>query len=223
LKTININLIDDQTKESNKSKIEILTDDSDINPKVKFASIIILISVCVIFATSFGIWFISSFMITKTGKELSDLKSAHEKVTLELSKSTVFRKNLQTEKKTLEMKLLAQSMIDYSLLPWHKILIDISKAVSKDIKITEISEATETRNTSSQNILTIKGQIPSQKSKNDSLKSISFFVLNLNENAPPDSNLEKSTVRKFDFDNKENVYNFEIVSSLKSIEKNQEK
>ena len=218
MKTININLIDDQTKESNKSKIEILTDDSDINPKVKFASIIIVISVCIVFAISFGVWSISSFMLQKTGKELADLQSAHKKVTLELSKATVIHKNLQKEKKILETKLLAQNMINSSLLPWHKVLIDISKAVPKDIKITEISKVTQVRNSNQRSILTSKGKILSKKTKDNSLKTISFFILNLNENASPDSNLEKSTVKKLDFDEKENVYNFEITSNLKSFE-----
>ncbi|MDD3013437.1 MAG: hypothetical protein PHC34_07010 [Candidatus Gastranaerophilales bacterium] len=223
MKTININLIDDQTKESNKSKIEILTDDSDINPKVKFASIIIVISACIIFAVSFGIWSISSFMIKKTDKELTDLKSAHEKVTIKLSKSTIIHKNLQKEKKTLETKLLAQNLIDSSLLPWHKILVNISKAVPKDIKITEILKTRETKNSKQQDIIAIKGQISSKELKNRPLKTISFFILNINDNAPLDSNLEKSTVKNLNFDDKENIYNFEIVSSLKSHKKNQGK
>lgn len=216
-------MIDDQTKESNKSKIEILTDDSDINPKVKFASIIIVISACIIFAVSFGIWSISSFMIKKTDKELTDLKSAHEKVTIKLSKSTIIHKNLQKEKKTLETKLLAQNLIDSSLLPWHKILVNISKAVPKDIKITEILKTRETKNSKQQDIIAIKGQISSKELKNRPLKTISFFILNINDNAPLDSNLEKSTVKNLNFDDKENIYNFEIVSSLKSHKKNQGK
>jgi hypothetical protein len=222
LKTININLIDDQTKESNKSKIEILTDDSDINPKVKFISIITIVSVCIVFITSFGIWSISSFMLKKTGKELAGLKAAHEKVTEELAKSTIIQKNLQKEKKILEIKLIARNQINTSLLPWHKILVDISRAVPEDIKITEISKIHEVKNASQQDIIDIKGQVLSKGSKNSPLKTISYFVLNMNENAPPDSELGNSTVKNFDFDDKENIYNFEIASVLKSIEANQQ-
>lgn len=222
MKTININLIDDQTKESNKSKIEILTDDSDINPKVKFAAIAIIASVCIVFATSFGIWFISNMMLDKTGQKLTELKSEHEQVSLELSKSTSTHRDLLNEKKILETKFLAQNLVDSSLLPWHKILVEISSAVPKDIKVTEISKTTETSNSDQRDIITIKGEAPSVGSKSNSLKSISFFILNI-DNGSMASNLEKSTVRKIDFDSKANIYNFEIASTLKTLEKSQKK
>ena len=223
MRTININLIDDQTKESNKSKMEMFTDDSDINPKIKFASIVILISVCIVFATSFGIWFISNLMLEKTGKKLSDLKDSHEKLELELSQTTKIHKNIQNEKKTLEIKLQAQNLISTSVLPWHKILTNISKAVPKNVKITEISKISEIKNTSPVDVIIIKGQIPCEESKNNSLKSISYFVLNINNNAPADTALEKATIKKFDYDDKENLYNFEISSALKIVEKKSDK
>lgn len=222
MRTININLIDDQTRESNRSKIEMFTDDSDINPKIKLASIVILISVCIVFATSFGIWFFSNIMLEKTDKKLSNLKDSREKLEMELKKSTKLHKNIAEEKKTLETKLKVQSIINSSVLPWYKILTNISKAVPKNVQITEISKVSETKNSMPVDVIVIKGQIPCDESKNNSLKSISYFVLNINNNSPDDSTLEKATIKKFDYDNKENIYNFEIASTLKTVEKTPE-
>lgn len=223
MRTININLIDDQTRESNRSKIEMFTDDSDINPKIKFASIVILISVCIIFATSFGIWFFSNLMLEKTDKKLSVLKDSNEKLEIELKKTTRLHKNFAEEKKILETKLKAQSFVNSSSLPWYKILSNISKAVPKNVQITEISKISEAKNAAPVDVILIKGQIPCEETKNNSLKSISFFVLNINNNAPADSALKKATIKKFEYDDKENLYNFEISSTLKVIEKTPEK
>jgi len=215
LKTININLIDDTIKESNKSRIEVLSDNDDIDPRVKLASIITIASVCIVFVISFGVWSISSIMLKKTDKELANLKVEHEKASVELSRLMSNHKSLEKQNKILNLKLGVQKTIKSSVLPWHRILLDVSRAVPKNVKISEISEAQENQNDDQNSMITIKGEVSSNRTKNDSLKLISFLILNINNNAQPNSTLEKAKIKKIDFDDNSNTYNFEIASALK--------
>lgn len=215
MKTININLIDDTIKESNKSRIEVLSDNDDIDPRVKLASIITIASVCIVFVISFGVWSISSIMLKKTDKELANLKVEHEKASVELSRLMSNHKSLEKQNKILNLKLGVQKTIKSSVLPWHRILLDVSRAVPKNVKISEISEAQENQNDDQNSMITIKGEVSSNRTKNDSLKLISFLILNINNNAQPNSTLEKAKIKKIDFDDNSNTYNFEIASALK--------
>jgi hypothetical protein len=214
LRTININLIENKNKPVKIDNSYI----NDIDGKTKSTSIIIVVSACIVFAICVCIWFVAFYLNKKADSDLTELKSRHENLKIELAESTSSFKDLQQEKKNLELKLLAQNQINDSLLPWYYILNDIAGAVPKDIKILKIEKAglSSANDSTSAIKLDIEGQISSLKrSGQDPLKEVSFFVININENPSLNSYLSNAVLKSVKYEDKSQVYNFIIETCIK--------
>lgn len=209
MRTIDINLIEKDVNPSPKSKPII----EDIDDRTKKISVVAVAGAFAVFVLSTGIWLGVSYSTKNTDSELTILKTDHEKLQQELQTSTLVFKDLQQEKKILELKLLVQNQIDSSLMPWHKILVDIANTVPKDVRITKITKSS--RSSQIADKLFIEGQISAKKDmKLKPLEIISYFVLNINENHSLNSYLKDAVIKSAEFDEKSEIYDFAIETAI---------
>ena len=222
LNMININLANKQNKPAKQVRFQLKKE--DIEPKIKVMSIIIVVSSCIIFALSASTWLIAHHYTKKFNRELSQIKLKHEQLNLELNKTTFDHKELEYNKKILELKLLTYNQIKNNWMSWYKILNDIPKIVPKDIKITEISRIYSVNIQSFANsssipdgttAISIKGKIPEiTKTKNDPLELISYFALNINENPSLKLSLSDATIKTVEHKDKDHLYEFSMETFL---------
>jgi len=216
LRTININLIENENKQVKKTSALI----ENIDEKTRFISITLVSCACIVFVICVGVWFASFHSIKKLDSELTELKDEHEKLKVELVTTNSIYKNLLEEKEILEIKFLALNQIESSLLPWYSILTDIANTVPKDIQIAKILKATSVVNSETLISLNIQGQLnPRKNPKANPLELISFFALNINENSSLSSYLSNALIRSAEYDEKAESYKFTIETSLKLPEK----
>lgn len=218
MKTININLIGTETKVIKTNKIAV-----DINEKTKTISIMAVTGACIVFVICAGVWFTFFYSAKKTSSELSGLKLEHEKLKAELAASTTNFKNLQQEKRILKLKQVVQNQVNDTLLPWYKILCDVSYTVPKNIKITKISKSSSSKDSKATINLGIDGEVDIIQAKDNPLQVISYFVLNINENSSLDSYLSDAVIKSADYNEKSRSYNFTINTAVNLPEKKQEK
>ena len=125
-------------------------------------------------------------------------------------------KNSATEsckgRKILEEKLKYQQKIDKDFLPWSKLLADVARAIPQNLVIDQISKQERPDIIGNVNYLEIKGRINQGKSP---LQSLSFFILNLNENAKLNSILNNAKASNVKFDDKDSCYTFDLTADIK--------
>ena len=214
MKTVDIDLIGDFARTPGKTKIKKLAkSQGEITPRAKKISVILVAVACGVFVISFLIWIAIFFASQKFSDETAKLKSKNQTFQSELGALNLVQKNLQEEKKILDIKLLVQNQINELILPWHNILINISNAVPKNIKITEIAKLNTSKQQNQQTLIEIKGQVNANKT--DALKLISYFVLNISDNLPPDSLLTGATVKEVRFNEQSNSYDFSVEVNTK--------
>lgn len=211
MKTININLIGD-TGKSIKKTVKVSRE--GIDNRVKIISISAIAGSSLIFVICLLTWTGAFLFTKKLDSDLKKLKTEHQKIGMELAKSSKEMKNLSQEKKIMETKLLVKKQLDTNTMPWHKILADISAMVPKDVKITKIMKLTgdSDKNTT----INIEGTIDAAISKTASpLELVSYFAINISENKADDFYLKEAVIKMVEFDDKNNIYNFRIQTSLK--------
>ena len=128
---------------------------------------------------------------------------------MELKKSE--EEFLQERKKIFDTKLIAKNQIKSNVLSWYKILADIAGVVPKNIKITEITQDLSVKDNSNP-IIKISGQVNSLEK--DALRSISYFVFNLNESLPADSMLKDAVISAVRYDESSKLYDFSVTSDI---------
>jgi hypothetical protein len=208
LRTININLIGDLGKVSKKVTKPVPNKSSEISTRTKAISIGAVFFALIIFTISFGSWFFIRSETEKTGIELDKLKAEHESLKIELEKSLSNHRIMMQEKKLLDAKALAQTFIRDSSLPWHNILVDIANAIPKDLTITRILKVNSTDISSGAKIA-IEGSIY-RRAGVDPLKTVSFFIININDNPKLGSLLSKATIKSFSKKKEGEKYDFTV-------------
>lgn len=216
MKTIDINLIGDikRTQKVVKKPV-IVGQNQEITPKIRGFVISSVIGASAVFIMAFCIWLIIFSITQKAKSDLVNLQTEHGKLKIELAKSNTDNKNLLLEKTILNLKLVISNKISDSILPWHDILIDVSKTVPQNIKITEISKASGSRKGSSSPAVVIEGKVtPVKGLPVNPFETVSFFVLNINENHHLNSFLSNAMVRNIQFSETDKMYNFTIEANI---------
>jgi len=205
LKTVNINLIGEFKKTIKSGRIEIKQDTLD--SKTKFAVISFTIGTFVLLAASFGVWFAAENLSQRSKRNLEELGIQFTKLKSEEAFLAAYTNDLKNKKKAAEWKLLAKEQVDSLFIPWSSILSDLATKVPKKIIITDIK-----KNSSRQgdNSLKISGLVSAEEKP---LTAVSFFILNLNEDAA--SLLTNAKIGKLEFDKDSELYKFEIETNLR--------
>ena len=209
MKTINVNLIGDASKYNKAPQTRIAPE--GVDDKATTISFMALGVTAIIFAISFVTWLFAVHSSKNIQTELTELKTRHEVLKAEQSVSATNLKNIQEEKKILEIKGLVQKQIDKTLLPWHSILGEIGRAVPGGIKISRIARASSSKRSESKAItLNIDGE---SKGQANPLEQISFFVLNINEN-PSAVYLSNAVIKDITRTKDSNTYKFSMITEL---------
>jgi len=217
LKTININLAGEFVKLPKKiKKQQNIQKDQDINSKTKVLSMLFVFGACIVFIASFGLWLLMYNLNKKAIVEFNNLKAKYQALQLELSKSTTNFKNLENEKKILSYKKLAIDQINKNLIPWSSILLDISNTVPQNVKITEISK-TNISKINEKPEISIKGIIASANPTKAPLETVSYFILNINENHMLNSTLTNAEAKDINFDPSDKIFKFEIKTNIVTL------
>ncbi len=221
MKTININLIGDLSKNSSINRLSSRKNHTENKKNVIIISVLAV--GCVIFlAGSVGTLVLSNMFGKKLETELTSLKTEHKTLQEERIKLLSFRKSLKKEKKMAEQKLLAKNQINALSVPWGDVLKDIAYKIPKDITVININQKGGIK--SNNNVmLDISGIVSAQSilssTNTEPLTAIAFFILNINEDK--DSLLQNAKIRNIQYDNQANFYEFNIETKVIS-KKNEE-
>ena len=216
MKTIDINLLGDLGKTPVKAKKQSLQakHSEEEDPKLKFMSIAVVVGASLVFAIALLVWLTAVYSVQKNTQELAVIQSRNELLKKELAKYNRYQKDLQFEKKVLDMKLVAKAQIDDSILPWCKVLGYVGINIPKSLKLTKITKSNISGDANPDaTTVEISGQVYNKPDFNP-LEEVSFFILNLNEarlNNPP---LMDATVKEVHYDDKEDKYNFVVQSYI---------
>lgn len=222
MKTININLLGSLGKNPAKARIEKISIKSknDLDPKTKTISMILVSASLAVFLISLGLWSIMFFNTKNIEFDLENLTAEVSQLSPQLKTMDMQKKEALKNKKILELKLTAKKQLNKSFLSWHEILIDISKAVPQNLKITEISHRISSKNQGSSSAQ-IKGQVNSNYK--NALKLIAYFALNINEMLPENSYLQDAVITNIRFNESTDLYDFEILATINKPEIPQKK
>lgn len=151
--------------------------------------------------------------IKKTGKQIKFTESKIEQTNIEIKKIEQLNNTTKFEKEILKLKLLARDQINKELVPWYEVLSDITKIVPRNVKLTEINKQ-QTRGRTNNTGMEIKGQM--NYADKHALTTVSYMVLNINENLPDTTLMKNASVGNFQYNEAMNIYNFSIQSDLKN-------
>jgi len=223
LKTININLIGNSAKTSKKAKPQLKIF-KNTNFEIKTIAVVTIISSCVILGISAGIWFMIDLSVKRNLSELYNLKIENENLEKDFTKLTLTQKDIQKEKKILELKSLARERLDNLILPWNRILTDIGISIPKELTISKIYASAKTnflfssQDQNTEKTILIEGQIDPQKVSQNPLSALSYFVLNINENLPSDTPLYDSIIKSVSLSPTSGIYEFKIEAKIKPLQ-----
>ena len=213
MKTININLIGETVNTPKKVQLK---KDTTIDPRSKHLAITIVMFSSIIFLVSFAIWGII-FVNTKNSKaECKKIEKKIEELKPQLEVMSEQEKDTEKRIKILEAQLLAKDRIYKNMISWNDILTDITLVVPKTVKVKEMSQMTSTKGNQN-NIIEIKGQV--NANKEDALRLVSYFVLNINENISHETSLKDATIKELKFNSNEDLYDFAITANIERKEK----
>lgn len=216
MKTININLIGEFAKAPEYNKAVIKKD--DLNTSTRLIMVIFLVGVLIVFAVSFGVWFVTDLLGRGSKAELKKLKTEHEQLEEEQTRLAIYRKSLQDDLMIAHLKYLARKQINNSFVPWSSVLKELAAKVPKNIIISNIDKA-GTANFN--NRLTISGVVPASKNtRNKPFTTVSFLILNINEDE--NSLLFDANIKKIEYEEKAELYQFEIEAGIRKKQEEQE-
>ncbi|MEI7475250.1 MAG: hypothetical protein WCK67_10795 [bacterium] len=214
MKTININLLGSSVS----SNANLTTSYSSsvkediVGESTKTLSKIIIIASSVLFFGCFCVWSYNLSVIASLKSKISSLTNEYGTLSSEYKELDSLGKALVAERKILEEKLKYQQKIDKDFLPWSKLLADVARAIPQNLVIDQISKQERPDIIGNVNYLEIKGRINQGKSP---LQSLSFFILNLNENAKLNSILNNAKASNVKFDDKDSCYTFDLTADIK--------
>lgn len=220
MKTIDINLLG-SVSETHKSVYKPIKIEEKVDDNIKNLSKILVLSSSVIFLGCFCIWGYNVIQTNSMTIEISKIKAERILKEKEYKDLDQLGKVLVKERKILESKYKFQKLIEKEFLPWSKVLSNLTRAIPKSLVIDEIKKR-EMRNKNGlmYKELAIKGKINQSKSP---LQSLSFFLLNINENYKEDTTLTNARAEKVEFEEKEGLYKFEVSTEIKVKEEIKEK
>lgn len=212
MKTVNINLIESSIPFNNfygQAKRE-----DKIGESTKTLCKIIIISSSVLFIGCFAFWTYNISQMNGLKDKIKMIKSESISLELQYKELDSFGKALVKEREDLEQKINYKEKIDKDFLPWSKILSDLTRAIPQNIVIDEIKKEEKISDITGQqaNYLSINGRISQSKAP---LQSLSFFLLNLNENFVENTTLYNAKAGNIKYDEKEHVYSFDVETEIK--------
>ncbi len=213
LKTININLIGDFGKTS-KINIREAKRGVSSDTRVQIYAYILIISILVLFAISFGSWLFVKQMTSNLDKKIVKLNNNLNILREEEILLSEFRQNLKKEKEINEFKIVAQNQINNSFLPWSSVLKEIATKIPTNIIVLKIEKTGTSEKTKEKKNLKLKiSGIIQANIKPYPLTLISLFIFNLNEKET--SLLTNASISKLEFNEKTKAYEFEIETSIR--------
>lgn len=214
MKTVNINLIGSSLS-SSKTLNRSIKDKEKIGESAKTLFKIMIISSSVLFVGSLGFWLYNISQIKELNFKIEKMKSESLVLDTQYKKLDSYGKTLVRERSDLEEEMKYKEKIEKKFLPWSKILSDLTHAIPQNVVIDEINKEERASATGDEklNFLKIKGRINSSKSP---LQSLTFFLLNLNENFIKNTTLENAKAGDIRFDEKDKVYSFDVQTEIKS-------
>lgn len=211
MRTVEINLAGVQKKPNKRPKPSVLSE--GINQKERLICIIAVAVAFVFFTLLAGLYVVSSLFSQRLTSELITVKEKHTKIKNELVQFTRINASLLKEKKELSLKLAINRQIEKASPSWAAILNDVTKTVPKQVKITDIGRINASDLTNPKMTIEIKGNVKPEKNINPVL-TISYFVININENPALSSTLENATIKKIEKNDNNGLFEFTISADI---------
>ena len=216
MKTINVNLVGELHMAPEYNKKVIRKD--NLNARTKIFVVIFLVVILVTFILGFSFWLFTNTMCGKYRPELQKLQASHRTLKSEEQELAKYNKNLKNALKIAKFKLLAKEQINQTFIPWSEVLKDLASKIPRDIIITDVKKTTSS-SSSGVNKLNITGMVPANKSTIKPITTVSFLILNINEDK--NSFLGNAEIKKVEYNPELNIYEFEVSTNVySSKEKN---
>jgi len=212
LKTIKINLSGDLKKNIKPGNVIKLQANSD--SKNHFIAYISIVCIMVVFCASVGGWLLTKQFSKEMEKKTVNLNHKLNTLREEEAKLAAFGNDLKKEKQIVEYKIVVQNQLDDSYFCWSSVLKEIAEKIPREIivqKIDKTGEGKKSRANLDSMKIKISGVVPANR-KIEPLMAVSLFIYNLNEQK--DSLLTSARISKFGYNDKTDVFEFEIETSI---------